>query len=116
MKTNRIRTVLPGKPGTKEFVRLYGDNLVCVRYRYSAQRREVVKTVELVVSRRPWNPEKSGRIAPNRIVGVRVNYGEVHLGRVVRHAGGVWDRKARLWRLRYDQVKMLGLEGRMVSD
>ncbi len=36
----------PGEPGTKKLLREYGDHLVCVRYRYDAQNRKRLKTVE----------------------------------------------------------------------
>ncbi len=29
--------------------------------------------------------------------------------------GGQWERAAKVWKLRYDQVKKLGLEDRVVS-
>jgi hypothetical protein len=36
----------PGQKGTKRLLALYGDSLVCVRYRYDAERRKRFKTVE----------------------------------------------------------------------
>jgi hypothetical protein len=45
-----MRTLLhlkPGKKGTKQLLTQYGDRLVCVRYRYDAQRKKRFKTVEL---------------------------------------------------------------------
>jgi hypothetical protein len=35
----------------------YGDALVCVRFRYDAELRQRLKTVELAAGER-WNPEK----------------------------------------------------------
>ena len=35
---------------------LYGDRLVCVRYRYDAQRTMRLKTVEIIVAERDWQP------------------------------------------------------------
>jgi hypothetical protein len=48
-----MRTLLhlkPGKKGTKQLLAQYGDRLVCVRYRYDAQRKKRFKTVELIVA------------------------------------------------------------------
>ncbi len=43
--TLRVRLHLkPGQKGTKQLVTQYGDRLVCVRYRYDAQRKKRLKT------------------------------------------------------------------------
>ncbi|GMQ87779.1 MAG: hypothetical protein BMS9Abin08_0987 [Gammaproteobacteria bacterium] len=39
-------TLLPGANGTKALLREYGDQLVCVRYRYDKKRHKRYKTVE----------------------------------------------------------------------
>ena len=39
----------PGQKGTKRLVEKFGDALLCVRYRYDANRGVRLKTVELVV-------------------------------------------------------------------
>ena len=36
----------PGQKGTKQLLAQYGDRLICVRYRYDAQRKKRFKTVE----------------------------------------------------------------------
>jgi hypothetical protein len=38
------------------FVEKYGDELVCVRYRYDAVNTRKVKTVELIVEKGIWEP------------------------------------------------------------
>lgn len=43
------RHVKPGQKGSKRLVELYGDRLLCVRYRYDENRGVRLKTVELVV-------------------------------------------------------------------
>ena len=52
--------------------------------------------------------------APDRIVGVRVAWGEAALARQVKAAGGKWNRPQQVWELRYDQVVALGLVDRIV--
>jgi len=116
MKNDRIRTVIPGKAGTKSLLEQYGSDLVCVRYRYSVKTKQVTKTAELVIDRKPWNPDKKSRIPGHKTLKLRVRYGEIHLGRLVRQAGGVWDREEGVWRLRYDEIKSLGLTDRVIWE
>jgi len=108
-----VRKVLPGNPGTKKLMEKYGDRLVCVRYRYDEERRERLKTVELIEERKTWRRDDS-RIPANKIVSIRIAYGEVHLGRLVKAAGGSWNRQKRVWELPYREVQALDLEERMV--
>lgn len=49
MKTRLI--LKPGQPGTKRLVEKYGDYLLCVRFKYDAESRQRLKTVELIVER-----------------------------------------------------------------
>ena len=44
----------PGQPGTKALMKIYGDRLVCVRYRYDRERQKRYKTVELIVDEAEW--------------------------------------------------------------
>ncbi len=46
-----VKTLKPGQKGTKELLTRFGPSLLYVRYRYDEDRREHVKTVELVVRR-----------------------------------------------------------------
>ena len=71
-----MRTLLylkPGQKGTKQLLAQYGDRLVCVRYRYDAQRKKWFKTMELIVAEREWEPPPP-RYAAEAIVGVRVGF------------------------------------------
>lgn len=66
--TSRVRLHLkPGQKGTKQLLEQYGDRLVCVRYRYDAERKKRFKTVELLVAERDWEPPLP-RVAPDQIV------------------------------------------------
>ena len=105
----------PGKPGTVRLVEKYGDNLLCVRYRYDAVRKRKVKTVELIVEEGPWEPV-SRPIPPETIVSLRVEYGEVDMGRRVKAAGGTWNRDKRVWELSYQEVVALGITDRIVTE
>jgi hypothetical protein len=106
------KTLIAGKPGTDKWVKKYGDALVCVRYKYDLQNGRKIKTVELIVENQPWNKNNS-RIPANKIVGIRVKYGEINVARLVRNAGGVWNKAKKLWQLPYLEAMNLGLEDRI---
>ncbi len=113
MKTRR--TLLPGQPGTKTLQRQYGDDLICVRYRYDATHKERLKTVELVVERSQWEPDPQ-RIPPNKHVAVRVGWQENRIQRQIREVGGTWNSEERVWELLYKDVRDLGLTDRLVRE
>ena len=113
-----MRTLLhlkPGQKGTKPLLAQYGDRLICVRYRYDAQRKKRFKTVELIVVERDWDPP-APRFADATIVGVRVSFAEVELRQRVKQAGGKWNGSRKVWEMRYDQVVALEMEGRIVAE
>jgi len=113
-----MRTLLhlkPGQKGTKQLLTQYGDRLVCVRYRYDAQRKKRFKTVELITAEREWEPPPP-RFAASAIVGVRVGFAEAELRARVKQAGGKWNRQRKVWEMRYDQVVALKLEARIVKE
>jgi hypothetical protein len=59
--TPRVRLHLkPGQNGTKQLLAQYGDRLICVRFRSDAQRKRRLKTVELLVAERDWEPPRLG--------------------------------------------------------
>jgi hypothetical protein len=106
------RTLAPGQKGTKKLLREYGAQLVCVRYRYDAERRLRFTTVELIVEQSPWSPLPA-RITDGTVVGVRVGVNEVALQRRIKQTGGKWNPVARVWEMPYSQALTLGLEGRI---
>lgn len=109
------RTLKPGDPGTQKFLRRYGDDLVCVRYRYDADNGKRITTVELIVESGQWQ-KNPNRIPHNKTVRVRVAYRETELRKLVKHAGGKWNGEDRVWELPYAEVKQLGLTKRMVQN
>lgn len=102
----------PGQNGTKNLLDQYGDQLICVRYRYDEERQLRHKTVELIVESTPWIP-RTELIPPDSIVGLKVGLNEVNLQKQIRQAGGTWNRQLRLWQIRYDQAVGLKLEARI---
>jgi hypothetical protein len=107
--TRVSRSARPGAPGTQKLMRVYGDALVCVRQRVSADGLMRMTTVELLVDVAPVR----ARIKDRDIVGVRVKATEYTLRSQVRGAGGVWDADHRLWRLSYKAARALGLISRV---
>jgi hypothetical protein len=55
LMTTRLK-LRPGQKGTKKLLDIYGDALVCVRYRYDEDRGVRVKTAEIIVETRDWAP------------------------------------------------------------
>ena len=92
----------------------YGKSLVCVRYRYDEQTRQRVKTVELIVDRKNWQPEPRSS-GDEVMIAVRIGWQELELRRKVKSAGGQWDPAKRVWMVRRERVVSLGLEDRVVG-
>ena len=118
MWSRAVRTRLhlkPGQRGTKQLLAQYGDRLVCVRYRYDAQRGKRFKTVELIVAEREWNPP-APRVADDVPVGVRVDFSELELRQRVKQAGGKWNPDRKVWELRYADAVALKLEARIADE
>jgi hypothetical protein len=102
----------PGKDGTKSLLRQYGEQLVCVRYRYDEAQQVRHKTVEIIVESTPWQPPAAA-VPANTMVGLRIGVQEGALQEKIRQAGGQWQRGRKLWELRYDQALALGLKARI---
>jgi hypothetical protein len=102
----------PGQKGTRKMVDQYGAQLFCVRYRYDEPSRKRIKTVELIVDEKPWQP-KPRKTRPEEIVRLRIGYKEFALQSRIKEAGGKWNPADRVWELRFDLVRKLDLEARI---
>jgi len=107
-------TFKPGQNGTRQLVQKYGDQLVCVRYRYDKLRQKRYKTVELIVDEQDWVP--GVRFASTERVLVRIGFGEEELRETVKQNGGFWNPEKKAWVLPFAKVLELGLEHRMVDE
>jgi len=87
---------------------------LCVRYRYDDKQRKRYKTVELIVDEADW-PDQNAP-ADALVVGVLVAREETDLRAQVKAEGGRWNPERQVWELRYDRVKRLELEGRLVRN
>jgi len=105
----------PGQKGTKALVEQYGNALVCVRYRYDEARNTRIKTVELIVDRKDLTA-KQQMIADEVLVALRIAYGELDLGKMVKTAGGRWDSDVKLWYVQYGKIKGTELEKHIILD
>ena len=110
-------SLLPGQNGTKKLVTQYGERLVCVRYRYDAQRKVRYKTVELIVETAPWAPRtRNSRRHPDDMVYVRVDYAESELRSRIKVAGAIWRARYKLWEMDWRTVRELDLQARVVIE
>ncbi len=107
MRTRAI--VRPGQNGTKKFVEKYGDTLVCVRYRYDAEKRKQYKTIEIIVSESDWTPPPS-RFSDSTLVSLRISIKETSAQAQVKAVGGRWDREKKLWYVPYGCIAGTKLE------
>jgi hypothetical protein len=105
-------TLRPGSKGTRKLLAQYGKRLVCVRYKYDARLMRRCRTVELLLDEGEWKPRPP---RPGTMVRVRIRFEEENLRIQIKKAGGRWDEKKRIWRLRYDKVVDLGLQNRIVD-
>jgi hypothetical protein len=110
-------SLAPGQNGTKKLVVRYGDRLVCVRYRYDAERKLRHKTVELIVETTPWSPRaRNARRDANDMVFVRIGYSESDLRQRIKAAGAIWRPRHRLWEVDWRTVRELGLQQNVVDE
>ena len=103
-----------GQPGTKRMMEIYGDKLVCIRYRYDGEKKVKYKTVEIVIDSGFWEPKTKGENEERRIE-LKINYNEIELRAQVKEAGGIWKNEKKVWEIGYKKAKNLGLEDRIVS-
>jgi len=114
-KMKALLTVRPGARGTKRLLEVYGDALFRVRYRYDEKSRTRVKTAEIIVERKAWDPPLS-RFQDNDMVPIRIAYAEHELKRLAKAAGGRWDPDARVWLVPYGKIKGTKLNKHITVD
>ena len=101
--------IKPEHRGTRKLPELYASRLICVRRRCDEQRQKRFKTVEIVVEEIPRTP-KPKPIEKRAVAGLRIELEETDLRRRVKAAGGEWNPARCLWKIRYDQAVVLGLQ------
>ena len=115
-----VKTLKPGKNGTKRLVDLYGDDLVAVRYRLDPLQQISYTTIELIIERKPA-PSKginrtAQRLYQNRqSVAVRILRHETDLQRLAKSAGAKWQPDRQVWLMRRGDAVKLGLSERIIE-
>lgn len=111
------RTLKPGDPGTKGFLRQYGQQLVAVRYRKDRAQMKRYTTIEIIVDEAPLlnNGRTTGPTLTrgDYLCPIHIDYHETELRDQVKAAGGRWQRKDKVWILRESLVIELGLYRRI---
>lgn len=93
----------PGQRGTKSLATKYGEDLVCVRFRYDTAKRQRLKTVELVIERIEWEPPPK-KFSVDTVVALKIEGYETELRKKVKASGGKWNPDKLLWYVRYGNV------------
>ena len=83
----------------------YGDESICVRYRYNS---------ELKVDSGIWKKNRKG-IPDNKIMNIKINYPEEDLRNKIKSFRGTWNKEKKVWELSYKFLKSLNLTDRIVS-
>jgi hypothetical protein len=91
----------------------YGDRLVCLRYGIDEKRNKRLKTIEIIVVKNEL--KIGGRIPFNKIMRLRIQYGEIELARTVKGAGGRWNKAGKYRELPYGEVRAIGMEDRIIK-
>jgi len=105
----------PGQKGTKRLVEQYGDALICIRYRYDAEKRKQYKTVEIIVSESEWTPPPA-KYPEGTLVPLKIGLNEIALQNQVRSLGGRWDKEKRVWFVPYGCIAGTKLEKLIVVE
>ena len=107
-------TLTPGQNGTKQLLKQYGNQLVCVRYRYDKARQKRIKTVEIIIDEQDWFPGVT--IPADRKFALKIGFGETELRELVKNVGGYWNPDKKAWILSYHSVLQMGLERRVMDE
>ena len=84
-------------------------------FRYDAESRQRLKTVELIVEKTPWAPPQQ-HYAADQIVPLRINPADMQARLHVKSAGGKWDPSKRLWFIRYGTIAGTTMEKHIQVD
>ena len=74
--------------------------MLCVRFKYDAELRQRLKTVELIVERTEWSPPPP-RYAADTLVPVRIEVADMPLRLQAKAAGARWNPEKKLWFVKY---------------
>lgn len=101
------KKIKPDQRGAIKLSRIYGVELLCVRYRESPDGSERLTTIELIVDRATIQKRH------NPIVAFKIKHDELELRRLAQAKGAKYDARARLWHLERIEVLRMGLRDRI---
>jgi hypothetical protein len=104
--TKVIKTLHPGQPGTHGWLRIYGKQLLCVRYRVDALERMRYTTIELLVATAPLYHREH----PANQVYAALEGKERALRESAQLLGAQWDEPSRMWRMSVSTAQVLGIK------
>ena len=104
----------PGQKGTKRLLQIYGDDLICVRYKYDYKNKKKYKTIELKTEEHAWEPSQYDPFVHKRVY-VRVLPYEKKMRAEIKISGGIWNSEKKLWKIPMRVVWELNLEDRIVQ-
>lgn len=107
-------TLKPGRPGTHDLVEKYGEQLVCVRYRYDDELGIRYKTVELIVDEKPWKP-RTAQYRPTDLVHVKIEPHESQLRSALKLLGGRYHASTDTWLIAHAALTALRLTHRITD-
>lgn len=111
-----VKTLKPGKNGSKRLVDLYGDDLVAVRYRLDSEPQFRYTTVERKPAPSKGVNRTAQRLYQNRqSVAVRILRHETDLQRLAKNAGAKWQPDRQVWPMRRGDAVKLGLNERIIE-
>ena len=115
------KVLKPGDKGTKNVLRIYGDKLVCVRYRYDRVKKKRFTTAEIIIDEKPWfySPVSLNSLKPKlkpRSVFIRVSFSETELRLKIKSLGGKWHPHIKGWEIDYEEARRLQLEERIIQE
>lgn len=107
-QTRVTKTLWPTQAGCLQHGQLYGEKLVCVRYRQDAPGLRRYTTVELVVDV-AWIKSRKAR---EQTVAVDIAYEETELRNLAKARGARWNPKLRAWEMTGAAAQNLSLADR----
>ena len=111
------RKLRPGDPGTKKYVKTYGNELVCVRYRYDDEKQMRYTTVELIIESGPQKGRTTHE-APKTKDGnvyLKISPDEDALIEQIKLFGAEWDENRKLWKISQTTIDELNLSDRVIN-
>ena len=97
----------PDARGAMKLARKYGQTLLCVRYRLSPDGKQRMTTVELEFERVPVQKKV------NPAVSVKIYASEKELAAKAKAKGAWFNGETRLWQMRQNDARALGLSERV---